>query len=101
MKVRIQNDGYEGWNTKITDSETGEPLTHLRVDEVHILMKEMPHAILHCQRPVLDIIADAHITYTCTACGYEGEPEPTSFQRAQIAVKEAARKYKEEQEHKA
>jgi len=62
MRVRIQNDGKPGYATTITNAETGEDLTRiLRVDEIHITVGGLPHAILHCALPSFDIIAEAEI----------------------------------------
>lgn len=69
-KIRITNDGKMGWQTNVTDAQTGEPLNHLRIDEIHITMREIPHAIVHCQRPFLDIIAETQLEQcVCPDCG--------------------------------
>lgn len=73
MKVRIVNSGQPGHLTKVTDAETGNHL-NLHISEISIkVYDDLPHAILTCLLPDIDVIADAEIKYVCPHCGKENE----------------------------
>lgn len=81
MKVRIQHDGKgpAGYNTRITDAETGEPLGYVQRVEMDIQANGDPvTAILTIAMPVIDVIADAEIKHVCPCCGREQEQEITT-----------------------
>lgn len=79
MKVRIQNDSGVGYQTKITNAETGEDLSSkiFRV-ELELDVTKVAMATVFMYTPVVDVIADAEIRKVCPCCGRENEPEPTS-----------------------
>lgn len=84
MRVRIQHDGNgpAGYNTHITDAETGEPLGYVQRVEMDIQANSDPvTAILTVAMPVLDIIADAEIKHVCPCCGApkKDEEPPSPF----------------------
>ena len=81
IRIRIQNGGTEGYNTKITDAETGSEVESVGSltwsfdcnDRSHF--RDMPRATLTVFDPVSDIIADAEIRHVCPACGRDVEDE--------------------------
>lgn len=78
MKVRITHDGNgpAGYNTKITDAETGEPLGYVQRVEMDIQANGDPViAVLTVAMPVVDVIADAEIKRVCPCCGAPQDEE--------------------------
>lgn len=77
MKVRITHDGNgPGYNARVTDAETGEPLGYVQRVEIDIQANsDLARAILTVAMPVVDVIADAEIKHICPCCGREQEEE--------------------------
>ncbi len=74
MRVRIQNDGSHGYDTKITDAETGVEISQVAAltwtfDCNDKQFNGMPKALLTIFDPVVDIIVDAEIRHVCPVCG--------------------------------
>lgn len=72
MKIRIQNDGGPGFQTKITSVETGQTLNYVTEADIHIewgATDSIPTVRLTQLFPVVDIIADAEIKQICPCCG--------------------------------
>ena len=73
IRIRIQNGGTEGYNTKITDAETGSEVENVGSLTWSFDYRSMPTVVLTVFDPVIDIIADAEIRHICPACGRENE----------------------------
>jgi len=75
--VRIVNDGKPGYDTLVTDADTGTEILHVMAVDVHLeANRELPQAILTMGLPIVDIIADAEIKQVCPCCGRPVEQQP-------------------------
>src|ERR1700739_3903026 len=80
-RVRIQNDGGPGYNTKITDADTGKSIYrvfHCRLVDINV--QEMPKAILWMYTPVVDVTVDADVVTQCPYCGAQ-KPDPEELSK--------------------
>ena len=77
-RVRIQNDGGPGYNTKITDADTGQPIDHIyHAKVVDIGVRDNPRVLLWAHNPVVDITGVAETTNVCPLCKARRNVEPT------------------------
>jgi len=77
-RVRIQNDGGPGYNTKITDADTGQPIDNVyHVKVVDIGVRDNPRVLLWAHNPVVDITGVAETTNVCPLCKSRRDAEPT------------------------
>lgn len=68
-RIRITNPGGAGWQTKITDAETGEELVNLSHVEVAIDLRGMPTAVVYSFiAPEVDLTVFAEQKNVCPCC---------------------------------
>lgn len=78
QRVRIQNDGFPGYATKVTDAETGQDISHIyHVKIVDIDVRDTPRVLMWAHNPVMDITGVAEITNVCPLCKAQRNVEPT------------------------
>src|SRR5882762_7335090 len=77
-RVRVQNDGGPGYNTKITDADTGQPIDNIyHVKVVDIGVRDNPRVLLWAHNPVIDITGVAETINVCPLCKAWRNVEPT------------------------
>lgn len=68
-RVRIYNPGGAGWQTKVTDAETGEEILNLSHVEVAIDLRGMPTATVYSFiAPEVDLTVFAEQKNVCPCC---------------------------------
>src|SRR5579859_4649256 len=76
-RVRIQNDGDPGYNTKITDADTGQSIDNIyHAKIVDIGVRDNPRILLWAHNPVVDITGVAETTHVCPLCKARRDVEP-------------------------
>lgn len=69
QRIRIVNPGGAGWQTKITDAETGDDLLNLSHVEIAIDMQGMPTATVYTFiAPEVDLTVFAQQKNVCPCC---------------------------------
>lgn len=105
IRVRIQNDGTHSYDTRVTDVETGQEISHITslTYTNGDLNEECPYPraeITVAMPAVIDVIVDAEIRHVCPVCGRSVEEqsemtthdmEPPIEDITKAALKEMAR----------
>ena len=78
-RVRIQNDGRPGYDTKITDAETGQDISHIyHVKVIDIDVRDNPRVLMWAHNPVVDVVGYAETINVCPLCKAQRNVEPTT-----------------------
>ncbi|HEX3640182.1 MAG TPA: hypothetical protein VHV10_02710 [Ktedonobacteraceae bacterium] len=86
-RVHIQNDGGPGYQTKITDADTGQfidKIFHVRLVDLDV--HGMPQAILWMHAPAVDVTVNAHIINVCPYC-HAQKPDPEKLENDKFRLK--------------
>lgn len=77
-RVRVQNDGYAGYTTRVTDVDTGQDIGNVyHVKVVDIDVHDTPRVLMWAHNPIVDVVGVAETINVCPLCKAHRNVEPT------------------------